>query len=121
MSEAQTLGKTGEEAAAAFLRAGGYTILFRNWKWGKNEIDIIAEKDDVIAFVEVKTRSENPLDDPRNTITGDKRRAIIFAADGYIRRYNSDKEARFDLIIITGKGDQQKVEHIEGAFYPTLH
>ena len=121
MSEAHTLGISGEKTAATFLEAHGYRILYKNWKWGRNEIDIIAEKNDVIAFVEVKTRSENPQDDPRNTITADKRRAIIFAADGYIRRFNVDKEARFDLITVIGQGDQQKVEHTEGAFYPTLH
>lgn len=120
MAEANILGNKGEDLAAGFLKKSGYKILERNWKWGKNEIDIIAEKDDRIVFIEVKTRSENPLMHPRTAITVEKQKSIIYAADGYIKRSRTDKEARFDLLFIVLQGEQPQFELIEDAFYPTL-
>ena len=61
MAESHNLGIKGEDLAAEHLKKSGYKILFRNWKWGKNEIDIIAEKDDTVVFVEVKTRTDEFL------------------------------------------------------------
>jgi putative endonuclease len=120
MTESHILGKTGEEFAAGHLKKSGYKILFRNWKWGKHEIDIIAGKDDMIVFVEVKTRTDNPAEDPRTAITGEKRKSMIYAADGYIQKFNIDKESRFDVIIIIKKGESYEIDHIEDAFYSTL-
>jgi putative endonuclease len=120
MSESHNLGKTGEDVATDHLRKSGYKILYRNWKWGKNEIDIIAEKNDVVVFVEVKTRTDDYLMDPRTAITREKQRSIIFAADGYIQRFNIDKESRFDVLTIIKKEESFEIDHIEDAFYPTL-
>ena len=58
MAESHNLGQKGEDLAAEHLKKAGYKILFRNWKWGKHEIDIIAENKDCVVFVEVKTRSD---------------------------------------------------------------
>jgi putative endonuclease len=120
MSESQLLGQKGEELAADFLIAAGYKILFRNWNWGPNEIDIIAENNDFIVFVEVKTRSADYLVDPGAAINRDKRRKIITAANGYLLRFKIDKEARFDIITVIQSIDSHKIDHIEDAFYPTL-
>lgn len=120
MAESHVLGQKGEDYAADFLKKGGYRILLRNWTWGKHEIDIICEKNDVIVFVEVKTRSEDYLEEPRNAVTTAKQRSIIFAADGYIQRNRIDKESRFDVLIIIRKGDSYEFNHIEDAFYSTL-
>ena len=84
MAESHNLGQKGEELAADHLKKAGYKILFRNWKWGKHEIDIIAENKDFIVFVEVKTRTEDFQMHPATAVTNEKQRSIIWAADGYI-------------------------------------
>ncbi len=120
MSESLTLGRKGEMYATEHLKKKGYTILRKNWRAGKKEIDIVAENKDFIVFVEVKTRTDNFLTDPVSAITREKREALIFAADNYIKRFGVDKEVRFDVItVIIGNG-KVETDHIEHAFYPTL-
>jgi putative endonuclease len=120
MADSHLLGQKGEDLAADHLKKAGFRILFRNWKWGKHEIDIIADKKDLIVFVEVKTRSDDYQMHPVTAITPEKQKSIIFAADGYLKRFNIDKESRFDVIIIIKKMESYEIDHIEGAFYPTL-
>ncbi|MGD0754411.1 MAG: YraN family protein [Bacteroidales bacterium] len=120
MAESHNLGQKGEDLAADYLKNTGFKILFRNWKWGKHEIDIIAENKDFVVFVEVKTRTDDYQMDPRTSITKDKQRSIIWAANGYLQKFNVDKEGRFDIIIIIKKGDSYQIDHTENAFYPTL-
>jgi putative endonuclease len=120
MAESHLLGQKGEDLAADHLKKSGFRILFRNWKWGKHEIDIIADNKDLIVFVEVKTRAEDFQMHPVTAITTEKQKSIIYAADGYLQKFNINKESRFDVIIIIKKGDSYEIDHIEGAFYPTL-
>ena len=120
MTESHNLGKQGEDLAVKHLAHAGYKILRRNWRSGKLEIDIIAENKDFIVFAEVKTRSEDFLEDPRTAITREKQRSMIFAAENYIKWNNVDKESRFDVITVVKKGDSFVIDHIENAFYPTL-
>ena len=120
MAESHELGKTGENTAVEHLRQAGYRILKRNWKCGRTEIDIIAENGEFIVFAEVKTRSEDYKEDPKRAISREKQRSIIFAADNYIKWNCIDKESRFDVITIVVKEKVPQIEHIEGAFYPTL-
>ncbi len=120
MSDSKSLGRKGEDQAAEYLLGKGYRIRNRNWVSGRNEVDIIAENHEYIVFVEVKTRSEGPVDDPRKSITREKRSSMIYTAENYVRRFNISKECRFDVIIIEGEGEGFRLEHIEYAFYPTL-
>ncbi len=120
MAESHDLGQKGEEVATEHLKKSGYKILFRNWKFGKHEIDIIAENKDVVVFAEVKTRTVDFQMDPRTAINREKQKSIIFAADGYIKRYSIDKDSRFDVIIVIKKEEEFEIDHIEDAFYPTL-
>ena len=120
MTDPHELGKSGEDLASAYLREKGYRIAFKNWRWGKHEIDIIAENDEYIVFVEVKTRSRDFMVDLNTVISRSKQQSIVTAADGYIRRFGVDKTARFDLITIIGSGKDQNMEHIEDVFYVTL-
>ena len=120
MAESHNLGKEGEDQAVKHLEKAGYKILRRNWKAGKLELDIIAENKDFIVFVEVKTRSEDFLEDPRAAITREKQRTMVYAADSYIKWNSIDKESRFDVITVIKKGDSFQIDHIENAFYPTL-
>jgi putative endonuclease len=120
MADSHNLGIKGEDLATEYLTKSGYKILQRNWKWGKNEIDIIAEKDDMVVFIEVKTRTGLPLEHPRGAITVDKQKSIIYAADGYIRKFKIDNESRFDVLFIIMQDDKPEFELIDNAFYPTL-
>lgn len=120
MAESHELGQKGEELAAGHLKKAGYKILHRNWKSGKNEIDIICEKTGYIVFVEVKTRNEDFKVPPSEAVTREKQRSIIFAADNFINRYKINKESRFDVITVIKKEEGFEIDHIEDAFYPTL-
>jgi putative endonuclease len=120
MSESQSLGQKGETFAIEYLQKAGYKIRHRNWRSGKKELDIVAENNDFIVFVEVKTRTDTYFEEPTKAITDEKRRSITFAADWYIKRYDLNKESRFDVIIIIARGQALEINHIENAFYPTL-
>lgn len=120
MAKHYDLGKKGENIATAHLREKGYKILKQNWRYGKDEIDIIAEIDDFIVFVEVKTRSTDYFGYPEEAVDDKKERFLIRAADEYIIQKDINKEARFDIISIIIDGNKQSIRHIEDAFYPTL-
>lgn len=120
MNESQSLGQKGENEAALYLEKKGYRIRHRNWKSGKLELDIVAENHDYIVFVEVKTRTGEIILQPGEMVPKLKQDSIVFAADGYVKRYNLDKQSRFDLIRVVSRDNKFEIEHIEGAFYPTL-
>jgi putative endonuclease len=120
MTGPRSLGQKGEDKAVEFLEKKGYKILHRNWKSPGNEIDIIAENEEYIVFVEVKTRTSGYLMEPQSAVNREKRRSIQNAADTYIKRYEIDKQGRFDIIKVIAKGDSLEIDHIPDAFYPTL-
>jgi putative endonuclease len=120
MAESHILGKEGEEMAAGHLKNKGFRILHRNWVSGRKEIDIVAENNEYVVFVEVKTRSADMKLRPDELVSREKQRSMLYAADSYIRRYNINKESRFDVITIISKEKSFEIEHIENAFYPTL-
>lgn len=120
MTKSHSLGKSGERIAIKYLRDNGYRILEKNWVTGRKEIDIIAEDDDYIIFIEVKTRMSDFQLHPRDAVSVPKQRNIIYAAQTYIQRNDCDKEARFDIISIVFNGKNFELEHIKDAFYPTL-
>jgi putative endonuclease len=120
MSESHNLGMEGEKLAGEYLLGKGYKILHRNWKSGKREIDIVAENKDFIIFVEVKTRAQDYFVHPRHSVTSEKQKSIIFAAESYISKYNINKDSRFDIVYVISDGKTFNFEHTEDAFYPTL-
>lgn len=120
MAESHNLGQKGEDLATEHLKNAGFKILFRNWRWGKHEIDIIAENNDLVVFAEVKTRTDDFQMSPASAITNEKQKSIIRAAEGYIKKFNIDKNSRFDVITIIKKGEDFEIDHISDAFYPTL-
>lgn len=113
-------GDSGEEEAAAFLRSLGYTILEMKWRYSRFEIDIIAENETYLVFVEVKKRYSNVYGEPWEAVKAGKRRRICLGADAYIKEKDSDKEPRFDIISIIQEGNTSKLLHIEEAFYPMV-
>lgn len=115
-----SIGKSGELQAITLLTELGFKILETNWRHKHKEIDIIAEIQSFIVFVEVKTRDNNSFGRPEEFVTKKQQRHIIFAANEYLIANDIEKEARFDIIsITTGNGDPEIV-HIPDAFYPTL-
>ena len=95
-----TIGKLGEDYATQYLANSGYKIIKRNFKTRFGEVDIIAEKDDVISFVEVKTRSKNSLYTPREAVNLSKQKKIILASSEYILVSKTEKQPRFDIFEI---------------------
>lgn len=93
------IGDVGEEATAQFLIKNGYEILKRNYTVRGGEIDIIAKKEDVIAFVEVKTRGENPLASGEDAITKSKKQFIIKTAERFLLTLDKPCNCRFDVAV----------------------
>lgn len=120
MSNHYDLGKKGEEIAANYLAAKGYHIIERNWRFGKDEIDIIAEHDNFLVIVEVKTRSTNYYGNPEEAVDEMKQRFLIRATNEYVLQKEIDLEVRFDIFSIIIESGKQIINHIEEAFYPTL-
>jgi len=113
-------GSRGEEIAIGHLASRGYRILEKNWRYGHKEIDIIASKNNMLIIVEVKSRSFLPLDDPGSLISRQKEKFLVEAAEAYILKHNIEMETRFDAIFISYNQDSHHLEHIEGAFIPTI-
>lgn len=120
MAEHNDLGRAGEEIAAKHLRDHGYTIRDTNWRFGKDEIDIIAETDNYLVVVEVKTRTSNYFGEPEVFVNSAKQRFLVRAAQAYIEKNNIEKETRFDIISVILNNTTKRVHHIEDAFYPVL-
>jgi len=101
MAEHNDLGKKGEEWAVLYLQTQGYTILHRNWHYGKKEIDIIAKKDQFLHFIEVKTKHYNPDGYPEDNVTRKKFRNILRVADEYLYLHPGHWHIRYDILSIT--------------------
>lgn len=121
MAEHNDLGNLGEERAQAFLREKGYKIKEINWVTGKLELDIVAEKDDMLIIVEVKTRSTEFFEHPKEAITNRKIKNLVNAAHNYIMKNDWHGETRFDVISVIPHGQQFIIEHIEDAFLPPIN
>jgi putative endonuclease len=120
MAEHNDLGKTGEEMALKHLRSMGYKILETNWRFGRDEIDVIACDKDTLVVVEVKTRATNWFGEPEFAVTKAKQRILVRAAEAYILKNDINMDTRFDIISIIISPQGKSVHHIEDAFYPTL-
>ena len=110
-------GKLGEQKAVDFLLKNGYKIKYKNYRYLKAEIDIIAKKDGVLAIVEVKSRSSDFLENIAETVTQKKINLLVSAADHYVTSNDLDVEVRFDIITVLKKGKRLVVEHLENAFF----
>jgi putative endonuclease len=117
MAEHNDLGKLGEELAIDFLEKAGYSILETNWVFQKAEIDIIAQKGNVLAIVEVKTRSSVDFGLPQDFVKPKKIQLLVKAINEYILINDLDSEARFDIIAVIKNGKYYEIEHLEDAFY----
>ena len=117
MAEHNDLGKLGEDLSVEFLQKNGYTILEINWTFQKAEIDIIAQKENVLVIVEVKTRSSIDFGSPQDFVKPAKIQLLVKAVNEYVISNDLDLEIRFDIIAVYKEGKNHKIEHIEDAFY----
>jgi putative endonuclease len=111
------LGKLGEQLAAEYLQKNGYVILETNWVFQKAEIDILAQKDNILAVVEVKTRSSIDFGLPQDFVRPKKIQLLVKAVNGYVNENDLDLEVRFDIIAISKKGQEFVIEHLTDAFF----
>jgi len=122
LSKTLDVGQKGEKQAALYLRSLGYEILENNWRFKKAEIDIIARRDDILVFVEVKTRASEYFGKPEEFISKRQASLIIDAASQYMVQIEHEAEFRFDIIsIIMIKGILKSLNHFEDAFFPGLN
>ena len=116
MAAHNDLGDKGEKLAIDFLIKNEYKILEKNYRYLKAEVDIIAQKEGVLAVVEVKTRSSDYFGNPQDFITPKKISLLLSAIDYYIVQRDLDVEVRFDIIAIIHQKNETKIEHLEDAF-----
>lgn len=119
MSNNIKLGKEAEDLACKHLLALGYTILERNWRFSKAEIDIIARNEqNILVFVEVKSKSYDFYGKPEESVNQLKQNLVIDAAFQYMKQINYSWEVRFDIIsILFDKKEGFKLQHFEDAFF----
>jgi putative endonuclease len=112
----QTFGKWGEITAASYLKDQGLVIIKQNWKCVYGEIDIIAQMEKLLIFVEVKTRKDDQYGFPEDAITRKKREHLIRAAMLYIGEYQITDDWRIDIISVRKKnGQKTEIEWFENA------
>ena len=120
MAQHNNTGKEGEEEARIYLQKQGYRILHSNWRYGHYELDIVAEKDNELIFVEVKTRTSTDYEAPEDAVTKPKIKRIVAAADEYIQLNNIELPPRFDIISVYKTSKGAEIEHFEDAFYAPI-
>lgn len=113
-------GKSGEDRVAAYLRKSGWSVIKRNFQCRYGEIDIIAENDEYIIFVEVKTRKKNSLTSPAESVTHAKQQRIMLTAQDYLSKTLCEKQPRFDVAAVTVEetkdGKRFHLDYIQNAF-----
>lgn len=111
------LGRHGENLAASILQREGYRILARNWHFGKLELDIVCELAGCIIFVEVKTRRSDVCGGGVGAITDAKKNRLARAAEAWLLRNGQwGRPCQFDVICLTGMGENFRMEHYRNAF-----
>jgi putative endonuclease len=117
MHSRSRLGALGEQAAVDLLRAGGYRIVGRNHRCPRGEIDVIAEKGDLLVFVEVRTRGTSAFGGPEETVNARKQRRVIAAARDFLaRRRGPPRATRFDVIAVVDAPGGPALTHFPDAF-----
>ena len=116
-TEKRVFGDLAEQLTVEHLEREGYVIRDRNVLCRRGELDVVAEKGNVLAFVEVRMRSTAVWGDPSATVTHSKQRKVVLAAHEYCQRHRLfARVIRFDVVSVVGKGKTGVVEHIIDAF-----
>ena len=109
-------GDKGEESAVNFLFSNGYEVLERNYRFGRGEVDIIAQHNNSLIFVEVKTRKNSNYGYPESFLSEAQQERIHLAAEEYVLQKAWQGEVRFDIISILWDGNEPALDHFEDAF-----
>jgi putative endonuclease len=121
MSIQQKHGAWGEGLAVTLLEQSGLVIVERNWRYKRAEIDIIAREDEILVFVEVKTRAYSAFGLPEEMVDKRKRQLLIDAGMAYMRSIGHEWEIRFDIVSVLGEpGKPTEINHFRDAFFPGL-
>ncbi|MCE7952259.1 MAG: YraN family protein [Chlorobi bacterium CHB7] len=115
-------GRTGESLAEKFLLGKGFKLVRKNFRYGRNEIDLIVEdeRNKILVFVEVKTRYSLEYGAPEESISRKKQKGFISAVNGFmnVNENYSGYDQRIDTIgIVLKPGSEAKINHIENSFY----
>jgi putative endonuclease len=114
------LGIYGENLAVNYLIKKGYHIIERNYRFKKNEVDIICLDNEILVIVEVKTRQTAEIGEPWRAVTKQKQKQIIQVANYYLQSKEIDRTTRFDIVSIVHNSYRTDIEHILDAFYPLV-
>lgn len=121
MTTTNDIGDRGEAAAAEFLRDAGYRVLDENYRFERNEVDLVCydpRKGGEIVFVEVKTRSGTGFGPPEAAVTDEKRASLIEVSRAYMHeRQLEGAPARFDVVGVLLTDGAPDIEHHENAFF----
>lgn len=120
MNARQTFGRAAEEAAARYLVAHGWRLLGRNVRVGRGELDIVARRGAVLAFVEVKARRTHTCGAPEDAVGARKRRQVARLAELWLaarpRALHGIDDVRFDIIAVDATSTPAQVRHLPAAF-----
>jgi len=114
------LGDFGELKAFEYLQKKGFQIIDQNYRFHRNEVDLVYKNQNKVVFVEVKTRQTAEIGPPWKSVTRQKQNQIIKCAHHYMVSKDLDAEVQFDIISIVHNAHGTFIEHIEEAFYPRL-
>lgn len=117
MAAHNELGIEGEKLAVAHLQKKGYAILETNYRFQKAEVDIIAQKGEILAVIEVKTRTSANFGNPEEFVNQKKIKLLVKAIDNYVNENDLDVEVRFDIVAVLLDKKDVTINHIEDAFY----
>lgn len=113
----QRLGELGERIAARWLVRKGWRIIYHRFRNGRRDIDLVAQRDALIAFVEVKARKGSDFGDPVEAVDHRKQRELTKSARVWIDRHGRDDDRyRFDVVGVLLDGQRVMVKHVENAF-----
>ena len=110
------LGRTGEQLAVEYLSGLGYVVLTRNWRHFRYEIDVIAVKEEVLHFIEVKTRQTITFGLPEEDVGRKKLHCLIQAGEAFLAKYPYWKRAQFDVLSISIVDHQASYYLIEDVY-----
>ena len=116
MAQHNQLGEKGEQLAVDYLLKNDYKIVAQNYRFLKAEVDVIAQKENVLICVEVKTRSTIDFGNPQDFINPKKIKLLVSAMDNYVVENDLDVEVRFDIIAIVKQKNIFQIEHLKDAF-----
>ena len=112
----QITGSKGEKFACQYLIEQDFDIIEKNYRYKRAEIDIIAKKDNLLIFIEVKTRKNNDFGFPEEFVSERKIELFGIASEEYLEQINWKGNIRFDIIALTIEEESFEIEHLEDAF-----